>query len=527
MQRELIRPLSVASVHGLVWREELLLAADPHTGYLLEIDPNTEKTTIANGKAVRAWHGVTGLATLGEHLWVLRDDRAVMRVRPDYELESVLDLDFNAGGIALGEQELFVSSRDDLRIYVYDRDTGVLVRELNAPGMGEENLTFHKGELWVADRVEQTVYCLDPETGQVRFSIMTPYEYPTGLAFAGEFLYVAYSQKEHYIEEDPNRYNRLSVEHRDKTLIHRLKFRTDPETHYTLSNGYLVEVVYCEETAALDPVAVENLVWQIALPADTPRQKLVHVEAIGRPFREVVRDGQRVAVFEFDLAEDEVQLFGWKALVELRGIRYDITPEQLDPTVPIPDDIQALYLQDDDDLAMDTRRVQEAARDAVGTLSNPLSKMLAIREFVYDKLDYRIRPSIDPPDVVLERNKGSCGEYVGVMLALARLSGIPCRTVGRYKCPPHQDTLNYPLQPRYNHVWIEFYLAGYGWLPSESNADDLGSRPYPKRFFMGLPWYHIELGKGISFEKMNASGYSLADLSINHVQVTIVKELPD
>ncbi len=75
--------------------------------------------------------------------------------------------------------------------------------------------------------------------------------------------------------------------------------------------------------------------------------------------------------------------------------------------------------------------------------------------------------------MVLERGIGSCGEYVGVLLALARLNGIACRTVGRYKCPPKANQRDIPLEPDYNHVWIEFYVPGYGWLPMESNPDDI------------------------------------------------------
>ncbi len=64
---------------------------------------------------------------------------------------------------------------------------------------------------------------------------------------------------------------------------------------------------------------------------------------------------------------------------------------------------------------------------------------------MYDKLSYGIKPHIDTPDVALERGVGSCGEYLGVLLALARLNGIACRTVGRYKCPPHPELVGVPL----------------------------------------------------------------------------------
>ena len=60
--------------------------------------------------------------------------------------------------------------------------------------------------------------------------------------------------------------------------------------------------------------------------------------------------------------------------------------------------------------------------------------MLKIRNYVYDRLSYGIQPCIDTPDVALERGVGSCGEYVGVLLAFARLSG----------CLPHDWALQMP-----------------------------------------------------------------------------------
>jgi transglutaminase-like putative cysteine protease len=84
-------------------------------------------------------------------------------------------------------------------------------------------------------------------------------------------------------------------------------------------------------------------------------------------------------------------------------------------------------------------------------------------------------------------------------------------------------------------VWLEFFLPGLNlWLPMESNPDDVVEQgPYPSRFFMGLAWYHIEIGKGISFETIKSKGLplnkedtSIGELAINHIRFTILEELP-
>ena len=182
---------------------------------------------------------------------------------------------------------------------------------------------------------------------------------------------------------------------------------------------------------------------------------------------------------------------------------------------------------------MGTDIVKRAAQNAIGQETNLLRQVFAIRDYVYDRLEYGIKPKIDTPDIVLERGLGSCGEYVGVLLALLRLNGIACRTVGRYKCPPYPDRREVPMQPDFNHVWLEFYIPGLGWIPMESNPDGANKRgPYPMRFFMALAWYHVEITKGDKFETLTRHGEklpkevaSLGDLAINHVRFRILEEL--
>ncbi|HEY9818364.1 MAG TPA: transglutaminase family protein, partial [Candidatus Obscuribacterales bacterium] len=392
-------------------------------------------------------------------------------------------------------------------------------------------------ELWVCDRDEQTVYCMDRATGELQFSVLTPYSSPTAIAFhtaaSGESIcYVAYASEEPYIRDDPNSPDPHQLAFRDRTFIHPLHFYYNPDQRYALSNGYLIEMFYVEEISALEAVKLPNLEWRIALPAETLRQRVRHVEPVGLPFTEEVQNGQRVAVFRFPAFESQtVHIFGWKALIEVRGIKYRLTPSDVESAPPLPSDFQTQYLVDDDDLAMETPIIQAAAREAIGRETNILRQALRIRDYVYDRLSYGIKPHIDTPDIALDRGVGSCGEYVGVLLALFRLNGIACRTVGRYKCPQPCDRQQVPLQPDFNHVWLEFFIPDYGWVPMESNVDDtIEGGPYPTRFFMGLPWYHAEISKGISFEKLRApdlpEDLSIGQLAINHVRFMILGELP-
>ena len=534
----LIRPIGVYALRGLALQEGTLLSLDSIRGYLLQINPATDDTMILNSRYTDQYQEATGLTLWGDALWFSKGSEIYTCTLNDLDPHPFTTLPYDVDGVAVWESTLYVTCRKAGAIFILDRATGQRITRFSAPGIGVENITVGEECLWLCDQLEQTVYCLDRATGQVLFSVLTPFASPTGIALPPNTsietgtLWLAYAYEEPYIRDDPNSEDPHQLTFRDRTFIHPLHFRRDAAKSYALSNGYQIEMSYVEEISPLDALQLHQLEWRIALPTNTQRQTVKHIEPIGRPFSEEMINGQRVALFKFGaLTPHESHLFGWKARLEVRGIKYQLTPRMVENAPPLSPEFQQRYLVDDDDLAMDAPIIQSAAREAIGTETNLLRQVLSIRNYVYDRLSYGIRPQIDAPDVVLERGIGSCGEYVGLLLAFCRLNGIACRTVGRYKCPPHAEQIGILLEPDFNHVWLEFYIPGYGWLPMESNVDDvIEGGPYPTRFFMGLPWYHIEMGKEIPFERMKIAGedpeVKIGELAINHVRFKILGELP-
>jgi transglutaminase-like putative cysteine protease len=535
-----IRPIAASAIYGIVFYQGALWAIDSRNGYLLKIDPSTDNTIIVNTNNWSDFVGATGLAIADDTLWFTnRENVYYCSLNEDkFEPQLFVRLDDDADGVAIYGSTIYLTSQRLGQILIYNRDSANKITHFYTPGIGMENITIRGEEIWLSDSIEQTVYCLERATGEKLYSMLTPFESPTGLAFINdgnrETLYVAYADREIYIRDNPNAEPNYELQYRDRTFIHPLYFHYNREGNYTLSNGYLVEMSYTEEISPLDPLTLENLEWRIALPAETDRQKIKQVEAIGLPFTEEVENGQRIAVFKFPHFNSESRyIFGWKAIVEVWSIKYQISPIDCENLPELSEEYREKYLVDNDNLAMDSEIISRAAVDAIARETNILRQVYSIRNYVYDKLSYGIKPHIDTPDIVLRRGVGSCGEYLGLLLALCRLNGIACRTVGRYKCPPHPLSRHLPLQPDYNHVWMEFYLPGYGWLPMESNPDDMfEGGPYPTRFFMGLAWYHAEMSKDVPFEILKSEGVkidretvSIGSLALNHVRFTILEEL--
>ncbi len=439
-----IRPLGVYALHGLIWANDYFLAIDTVRGYLLRIDPQSDNSTILNPYHVDYFLDATGLAIQGDTLWFTHNEGVYMVDNPltkPWDTPPNVDRSFTpeataariaveaaaapdtpitptplhpsvqmppptpalftrlpypANGIAICGSTVYVACQKAGYILVYDAESRQLITKLPAPGVGVESLTIRDEELWVCDSIEQTVYCVDRATGEVQFSVLTPFPNPTGLAFCahpetGEsLLYITYANEEAYIRDNPNAEDPRELAVRDRTFIHPLYFRHFPKPHYSLSTGYRVEMSYVEELSPLDAVYLEDVEWRIALPSNTARQRVLQVEPIGLPFTEEEQNGQRVAVFRFNaLTPHEGRLFGWKAVLEVWSIKYDLTPDDAEVagrghTIPVAE--FAEYLKDDGSLAMDTPAIQAAAREAIGTETNVLRKMLKIRNYVYDRL---------------------------------------------------------------------------------------------------------------------------------------------
>jgi len=385
-----IRPIGAAALQGIAFLGESLIAIDSTNGYLLQIDPKSDSTTILNSSRELDLVGGSGLALSGETLWLTLDNSVYFcQLNSDLRLQHFVTLPYTADGVAVREATIYITCQRAGYIFIYNRETGREITRIRTPGVGVEHITVRGEELWVSDAQEQTVFCLDRATGEIYFSVLTPFEHPTGLAFytdaqtGQDILYVAYAGEEPYIRDNPNADPNYELQYRDRTFIHPLHFSYNADRHYALSNGYLIEMTYVEELAPLEDVELKEVEWRIALPSETDRQKIRKIEPMGRPFTEEVQDGQRVAVFKFDtLKPGERHIFGWKALLEVWSIKYRLTPREVEKLPELPPDFQPRYLVDNDDLAMDTESIRQAAREAIGRETNLLRKVYSIRNYV-------------------------------------------------------------------------------------------------------------------------------------------------
>ncbi|MFO7653577.1 MAG: transglutaminase domain-containing protein [Candidatus Krumholzibacteriia bacterium] len=94
-------------------------------------------------------------------------------------------------GLAFDGHHLWVADRLTDELYALDPATGEVVRTLPAPGFIPRGLAWDGAHLWVVDGEEKRIVMLDPESGTTLASLESPATVPQGLAWDGRYLWLA------------------------------------------------------------------------------------------------------------------------------------------------------------------------------------------------------------------------------------------------------------------------------------------------------------------------------------------------
>ena len=186
-----IRPIGVYALSGLAADSERFFSIDTVRGYLISIDPQTNNTVILNPHQLEDKERIKaeGLSLSGDTYWIAKDEEVFWCDRASADASSRTNptffakLPYPVSGVAVWENTVYVSCQKSGYIHLFDQTTGEPIEKFPQPGVGEETLTANKDGLWVCDKTEQTVYCLDSTTGEIQLSALTPYGSPTGIAF--------------------------------------------------------------------------------------------------------------------------------------------------------------------------------------------------------------------------------------------------------------------------------------------------------------------------------------------------------
>jgi transglutaminase-like putative cysteine protease len=106
---------------------------------------------------------------------------------------------------------------------------------------------------------------------------------------------------------------------------------------------------------------------------------------------------------------------------------------------------------------------------------DPLSMLHEISRNVFNNFEYLPRSTkVDSPiDVALAARRGVCQDFAHIMIALARMVGIPCRYVSGYLCHGDEPEIGSDERnaPSATHAWVEAFLPRLGWVGFDPTND--------------------------------------------------------
>jgi len=130
------------------------------------------------------------------------------------------------------------------------------------------------------------------------------------------------------------------------------------------------------------------------------------------------------------------------------------------------------YTKPSQKVESDDSEIVAMAKNIVGNETNPYKKANRIYGWVVKNITYEVQDQELGARYAFYNRKGDCTEFSTLFVAMCRSQGIPARLVHGYL---------YSSDTSAGHMWAEFYLPPYGWVPADPTGDNLTK----SRFFFG------------------------------------------
>lgn len=265
---------------------------------------------------------------------------------------------------------------------------------------------------------------------------------------------------------------------------------------------------HVEQTVTLSdlPAGAKTVKWWLAIPGDDPYQTVLDVSGTipgTWGFVSEAHHGNRFLYTEIPAPGTSTVTAKLEFTVRRRSVWIDIEPAK---TGPMTDTLRRLWAEE---LRRDAPHMQvtptiTAMADRIcGSESNLAAEAKLLLNAVADGTVHYSRdpskPKYSPGDAesCLANGGGTCTDIHSLFIALARSRGIPARLEMGYRLREANESKN--VDPGYR-CWVEYFLPGYGWVPT-----DLVEAEDPKglgreRWFTGLTERRLRLNEGREFD---------------------------
>jgi len=247
--------------------------------------------------------------------------------------------------------------------------------------------------------------------------------------------------------------------------------------------------------------------WWVAIPDDNPDQSVLDLAVVSAPGSwQFVTEPDRANRFLYiEVANPGTDSLA--AVVEFtvrrQSVFVDVDPSRVGPITETHRKLFADELRTDAPFMRATPTILKFAGEACGTETNVARQVSLLLNAVADRVNhYSIDSSVpkcSPGDAeaCMAKGGGCCTDLHSLFIASARARGIPARLQMGYRL--REPNAGKETDPGYR-CWAEYFLPGYGWVPTDIvEADDpkgLGR----ERWFSGLTERRIWLNSGREFD---------------------------
>lgn len=415
-----------------------------------------------NGKVLRSIESPAywpmGLAWDGKYLWNAdfrgRTDKSedldgiIYKIDPidGTILKTLVAPSKSPKGLAWDGKYLWLVDDNINKVIQFNPNDGTTIKSFPSPATSPKGITYDGKYLWISDDEKGEIYMVDPNSGLVIIIFNSPSRYVHGLTNNDNKLWV--------VDYQDNKVFELLI--KDKTTF----IRTDKSTH---------RVDYTHSTTCFGPGKIQKLDVHIALPENRDNQEIIGEIKYNIKPTEIVTDqwGQKTAHFSFkNIKPGEKINIIVTTTANFYNVRYFLYPENMGTLDQIPQDIKDLYLQDDEKYQINSPIIRNIVSSIIGNEKNPYWIIRKLHQYLIGHLHYVMDGFWDTAPTVIKNGHASCSEYSFAYIALCRAAGIPARYVGSIW--RQKDTYMDDIY----HRWVEVYLPGYGWVPTDPTHGD-------------------------------------------------------
>jgi hypothetical protein len=297
---------------------------------------------------------------------------------------------------------------------------------------------------------------------------------------------------------------------------------------------------HVEQTVTLSdiPADAKSVKWWITIPGDDRFQEVLDFSVASAPASwSVVRDPAHGGRFVYlELANPGAASVTAKIdfVVRRRSVFVEIDPAKVGTITDANREMFAEELRRDSPHMEVTQDIAAMADKACGAEANLAKQARLLLTAVADSSHHysqdptKPRYSVGDAESCMAHGGGTCTDIHSLFIALARARGIPARLQMGYRLRETNEGKD--VDPGYR-CWAEYFMPGYGWVPT-----DLVEANDPKglgrdRWFSGLTERRLWLNEGREFDLAGraATSHRVNTMIIGYAEIDGVEArvLPD